>query len=58
MGRIAAGRIPEPWERRAMFEMFAAPTYTGWNFWWPVATETVVLSLPPMTGTKKAPCVA
>lgn len=48
---------PFPCPRRAVFVMFPGDTYTGWYSWWPVATETVVLSLPQITGTNIAPCV-
>ena len=57
IGSIAPGRIPIPCARCDVLWMFPAPKYTGWYSWWPVATETVVLSLLPITPTNMAPCV-
>jgi hypothetical protein len=57
MGRNATGITALPCPRRAVFEIFPADAYTGWYSWWPVATDTVVLSLPEKTGTNIEPYV-
>jgi hypothetical protein len=55
MGRKAHGRIPLPWARLAGLSTFPGLIYTGWNSWWPVATDATVLSLPATTLTNMAP---
>jgi hypothetical protein len=37
--------------------MFPIDRYTGWKSFWPVATETVVLSDPRMIGINMEPWV-
>jgi hypothetical protein len=55
IGSNATGSSPRARERRIVLVILPAPLYTGWNSWWPVATETVVLSLPARIGTSIAP---
>lgn len=55
--RKATGRTEFPCPQRAVFVRFPGEMYTGWYSWWLVATETVVLSLPAITGTSIDPCV-
>jgi hypothetical protein len=57
MGRNATGSTELPCARRATFVIFPGDIYTGWNSWWPVATDTVVLSLPATMGTNMEPWV-
>ena len=49
---------PLPCAQRMRLWMFPIEPYNGQNSFWPVATDTVVLSLPSMTGTNIAPWFA
>ena len=57
IGRNATGSKAFPCALRAILVKLPGDIYTGWYSWCPVATETVVLSLPTTTGTNMAPCV-
>lgn len=57
IGRKVTGRTPFPCPRHAVFDKFLADMYTGWYPWCPVATDTVVLSLPATIGISMEPCV-
>ena len=48
---------PDPCARLILLWMLPIEAYRGQYSMWPVATETVVLSLPRTMGTNKAPCV-
>ena len=56
IGRKATRTTPFPCPHQAVFVMFPSDAYTGWYSWPPVATDTIVLSLPAMIGTNIDPC--
>jgi len=57
IGRNATGSRALLWALQATLVRFPGDIYTGWYSWWPVATDTVVLSLPATMGTNIAPWV-
>ena len=57
MDRKATRTRPDPCARLILLWMLPIEAYSGQYSMWPVPMETVVLSLPRMMGTNKAPCV-
>lgn len=58
MGKNPIKTSASLWARRRWLWTFPTERYTGWYSCCPVATETVVLSLPSITGMKIAPWVS